>query len=163
MTPILTDERKAAIRDYLRTSFIDNPRADLKKVLIDPGVSDKDFLTEEMIDGILSVGAKDPKAADKKRHYKRAIRVSRSPETWRHLEHYPAYQISSHGRLRSVMRGRDTDVLKPRFSWHYGKLVTAYNILDKDGVKRSRFVGTLMINAGFIKARQWTKEKASSI
>lgn len=52
MTAILTDERKAAIRDYLRGSHID--AADLKKVLIDPGISDKDFLTDEMIDGLLS-------------------------------------------------------------------------------------------------------------
>jgi hypothetical protein len=54
MTPNLTDERKAAIRDYLRTSFTGDPRADLKKVLIDPGVSDKDFLTDEMIGGLLT-------------------------------------------------------------------------------------------------------------
>jgi hypothetical protein len=157
----LTDARKAAIRDHLRTAYVDDPRAELKKVLIDPDISDKDFLTDEMIDELLS-DVKSKAAAGGKRHYKRAIRVSRSPETWRHLEHYPAYQISSHGRLRSVMRAKDTDVLKPRFSWHYGKLVAAYNINDKDGIKRSRFVGTLMINAGFIKARQWGKEKAAS-
>lgn len=102
----------------------------------------------------------EPTETKKKRHYKRAIRVSRSPEIWRHLEHYPGYQISSHGRLRSAQRANDTDVLKPRFSWHYGKLVAAYNILDKDGIKRSRFVGTLMINAGFVKARDWKKEKS---
>jgi hypothetical protein len=53
MTPNLTDERKAAIRDYLRTC-VGDPRADLRKVLIDPDTSNKAFLTDEMIDGLLS-------------------------------------------------------------------------------------------------------------
>lgn len=53
MNAILTDERKADIRDYLRTC-VGDPRADLKKVLIDPDTSDKAFLTDEMIDGLLA-------------------------------------------------------------------------------------------------------------
>ena len=164
MSAILTDERKAAIRDYLRTSFIDDPRTDLKKVLIDPGISDKDFLTDEMIDGLLSDVPKAPKAEPegKRGHYKRAIRVSRSPETWRILTHYPEYQISSHGRLRSVLRAKDSDFLKPKFSWHYGKMVEAFELKDKDGVRRSRFKGTLMINAGFLKSPKWRKKETAS-
>jgi len=63
MTAILTNERKADIRDYLRT-YVGDPRADLKKVLIDPDTSDKDFLTDEMIDGLLSDGKPAPAAIE---------------------------------------------------------------------------------------------------
>jgi hypothetical protein len=53
---ILTDERKAAIQEHLRENpVLANPEF-LKGVLIAPGVSDKDSLTDEMIDEILSDG-----------------------------------------------------------------------------------------------------------
>jgi len=93
--------------------------------------------------------------AKKRGPYKRAVRVSRSPETWRILPNYPDYQISNHGRLRSLMRAKPEDCLKPRFSWWHGKAVAAYKLLDKDGRQRSRFVGGLMMSVGFLKPQTW--------
>src|SRR5579872_1993354 len=51
---ILTDERKTTIREHIRESPVSATREFLKSVLIDPGTSDKAFLTDEMIDGLLS-------------------------------------------------------------------------------------------------------------
>lgn len=161
MTPILTDERKADILEYVQ----DTPgvtRKDLKTVLVNIDVEGQ-FLTDAMIDELLRKAK--PKAEhvnSEKSHYKRAIRVRRSPETWRHLDNYPGYQISSHGRLRTVQRANADDVLKPRFSWHYGKVVMAYELRDKDGNRKARFVGSLMMAAGFLKAPQWRKKEAES-
>ena len=53
MTPVLTDERKAAIKDMVQGAPGLWKRADLSKIKIDPAIPDQ-FLTEEMIGEILS-------------------------------------------------------------------------------------------------------------
>ncbi len=93
-----------------------------------------------------------------KSKYKRAKQAARSPETWRILRNYPDYEISSHARVRSLQRNAD-DCLKPRYSWHYGKLAVFYDLRDSQGKKFSRWIGPLMVTAGFVTEPKWMSKK----
>jgi hypothetical protein len=97
-----------------------------------------------------------------KSNFKRAKRASRSPEVWRILRNYPEYEISSHGRVRSLTRAVGTDWLKPRFVWYYGKVVVAVK-LSVAGKPIERFIGPLMIQAGFLKEPKWMAKKKAGI
>jgi hypothetical protein len=103
-----------------------------------------------------------PANGQAKSKFKRAKRVPRSPETWRILRNYPEYEISSHGRVRSLTRAVATDWLKPRFVWHHGKVVLAVR-LSIDGKPVDRFIGPLMIQAGFLKEPKWMAKKAETV
>ena len=98
------------------------------------------------------------RAGRKMKPFKRAKRVSISPETWRILEHYPLYQISSHGRVRALDRAAPDDFLKPRFRWFRGMSVSFIILRDKDGKRRERMTGYLMVSAGFMTRPKWMKD-----
>jgi len=104
-----------------------------------------------------SSSADKPKAGKKKKRgpFNHARRVSRSPETWRILKNYPAYEISSHGRVRSLDRARPDDWLKPRRKWYRGVCVEWVVIRDRDGQRCERMVGKLLIDAGFLPRPEW--------
>lgn len=87
--------------------------------------------------------------------FRQAKRVSRSVETWRVLANYPTYEISSHGRVRAVDRARVEDWLKPRRRWFRGMSVDSVSIRDRDGNLRSPMIGTLLVQAGYVK--DWRK------
>jgi hypothetical protein len=53
----------------------------------------------------------NPPGAKAKRFFKQPRRVSRAAETWRCLNNYPCYEVSSHGRVRSRDR---LDPQRPR-------------------------------------------------
>lgn len=83
--------------------------------------------------------------------FRQAKRVSRSPETWRVLANYPTYEISSHGRVRAIDRAKPEDWLKPRRTWHYGMAVDSVVLKSRDGERTERFIGKLLLAAGFLK------------
>jgi len=89
--------------------------------------------------------------------FRQARRVSKSPETWRSLSNYPTYEISSHGRVRSLDRANPTDWLKPRRKWFRGVCVEYVVINDRDGKRCERMVGKLLIAAGFLEKPAWMK------
>jgi hypothetical protein len=89
--------------------------------------------------------------------FKKAIRVSQSPETWRFLTNYPKYEISAHGRVRALDRAKPEDWLKPRRHWYKGLCVDSVVLKDRDGRRREIFVGKLLIAAGFLSRPDWMK------
>lgn len=93
-----------------------------------------------------------------KRGYRRAKTVSRSPETWRFLRHYPLYEISSHGRVRALNRAKRDDWLKPRWGWKRGVPTPSVVLIDKDGKRRERNVPMPLISVGFLKKPRWMEE-----
>jgi hypothetical protein len=103
-----------------------------------------------------SPAANKPK---RKRLFKQARRVSKHPETWRILKNYPTYEISSHGRVRSLNRIRPDDWLKPRRRWYKGLCVDSVVILDRDGKRCERFIGMLLVSAGFLPRQDWMDKK----
>jgi hypothetical protein len=96
MTPNLTDERKAAIRDYLRTC-VGDPRADLKKVLIDPDTSNKAFLTDEMIAGLLS--AAEPVRTDQAGISSDRVDTDEEPDLYVPDSDFPDYATNWDGTV----------------------------------------------------------------
>jgi len=104
------------------------------------------------------VAERETKRAKRKgKPFKRARRVARSPETWRHLKNYTGYEISSHGRVRSLDRARPDDWLKPRRKWFKGMSVEWVVLYDSEGKRRERMVGYLLIDAGFLLRPTWMK------
>lgn len=101
--------------------------------------------------------------AGKPKYWKAARRVSRSEETWRILDNYPNYEISSHGRVRSLSRVRPDDWLKPRRRWQYGHCVESIVLFDKDHIRRERDIGWLLVASGFLKRPKWAVKKSSSV
>jgi hypothetical protein len=89
--------------------------------------------------------------------FRQPRRVSRAIEKWRVLDTYPNYEISSHGRVRSRDRARPTDWLKPRWQWHHGKGLPSVVLKNRDGQRCERFVGRLLIEAGFLNRPDWMK------
>jgi len=94
-------------------------------------------------------------------HLRKARRVSRSREAWRILKDYPAYEVSSHGRCRSLDRVKYDDVLKPRYTFLKGFWIPYFAIADKDGKRRERQAGFLMQSAGFLEIKFKAKAKAA--
>jgi hypothetical protein len=90
--------------------------------------------------------------------FRQARRVSKSIEVWRCLSNYPAYEISSHGRVRSLDRARPGDWLKPRYRWYKGVSVTSVVIRNRDGRRCERMIGKLLIAAGFMEKPDWMKD-----
>jgi hypothetical protein len=96
--------------------------------------------------------APEPKEPPKRRGlFHKPKRVSKSPETWRHLSNYPGYEISSHGRVRSLDRAAPGDWLKPRRRWYKGLPVDSVVLKDRDGKRREPLVGSLLVAARFLK------------
>jgi hypothetical protein len=89
-------------------------------------------------------------------------RVSQAAETWRCLSNYPLYEISSHGRVRSLDRAKPDDWLKPRRRWIRGHSVDFVVIKDRDGRRCERMIGKLLIAAGFLPKPEWMERKSSS-
>jgi hypothetical protein len=89
-------------------------------------------------------------------------RVSQAAETWRCLNNYPLYEISSHGRVRALDRARPDDWLKPRRRWIRGHSVDFVVIKDRDGRRCERMIGKLLIAAGFLPTPEWMEKKSSS-
>jgi NUMOD4 motif len=88
----------------------------------------------------------------------RRTAVSKSTETWRCLGLYPAYEISSYGRVRSLDRAKPGDWLKPRYRWFKGLCVASVVIKDSDGRRCERMIGVLLIAAGFMLKPAWMKK-----
>jgi hypothetical protein len=162
MTPILTEERKAELRAVIqkmrRPDGDDAHLAKLLEVYPIDNAQPEIRLTAEMIEEIFPTAERkaptNGNGQPKTKKFKRARRVSRGAETWRILRNYPEYEISSHGRVRSLTRANPDDCLKPRFVWHHGKVVLAVR-LASGGKVYDRFVGPLLIQAGFLKAPDW--------
>src|ERR1700720_2423507 len=93
----------------------------------------------------------------RKSKLKTARRVAKSAESWRILRNYPEYEISSHGRVRSMNRARPSDFLKPRFVWHHGKVAEAFTLCS-GGKEHTRFKGPLMVSAGLLKSPSWMNQ-----
>jgi len=102
-----------------------------------------------------------PTAKKRKGVFKQARRVSRAPETWRVLKNYPTYEVSSHGRVRSLDRARPDDWLKPRYRWYKGMGTSSVVIKDRDGTRCERDIAKLMIDAGFLSRPTWMKHSKS--
>jgi hypothetical protein len=88
---------------------------------------------------------------------KPARSVSRSSEAWRCLSNYPAYEISSYGRVRALDRAKPGDWLKPRLRWFRGQCVAYVVLRDRDGRRCERMVGKLLIAAAFMPKPEWMK------
>jgi len=86
-----------------------------------------------------------------------ARRVARSPEAWRCLNNYPGYEISSHGRVRSIGRAKPGDWLKPRWKWHMGRPLQFVVLYDAEHKRCERLVGYLLLDAGFLTRPDWMK------
>lgn len=110
---------------------------------------------EERQENAATMPKPKPKPAPK--IFKRARRVSKSAESWRCLSDYPAYEISSHGRVRAIDRARPADWLKPRRRWFRGMCVDYVVITDRDGRRCERMVGKLLIAAGFLPRPAWMR------
>lgn len=139
MTPTLTADRKADIREYIR----DAPgvtEKELKTILIDPDV-EGEFLTDGMIADLLKHADKPKRQGKYKAH-----RVARSKEQWRVLTNYPNYEVSNYGRVRCLQRCKADDWLKPRWKFKQKPFVVLY---DKDGKRCEREVYWLMVGAGW--------------
>jgi len=87
--------------------------------------------------------------------FRQARRVSRCPETWRVLKNYPLYEISSHGRVRALDRAHPEDWLKPRRKWYRGMCPDSVVLRDHEGKRCERFIGKLLIAAGFMSKPDW--------
>jgi hypothetical protein len=87
--------------------------------------------------------------------------VSKSSETWRCLGHYPLYEVSSYGRVRSLNRVRPGDWLKPRYRWFKGMCVPSVVLRDSEGRRCERMIGALLIDSGFMKKPGWMKSASS--
>ena len=110
MTPILTDERKAAIKEMIQSAPGVWTRRDLKtSVEIDPDFPDQ-FLTDEMADEIL--GKKAPAVPDPtKKKPVRPVHCYVKPddqEHWYRIPETPDYFISQYLRVMRVTPGQRT-------------------------------------------------------
>jgi hypothetical protein len=95
------------------------------------------------------------KATRKRKLFASPRHASKAIETWRCLNDYPDYEISSHGRVRARDRARPGDWLKPRRRWYYGKSVDFVVLKDRDGRRCERMVGWLLVAAGFLPKPKW--------
>ena len=84
-------------------------------------------------------------AARSSKSKKRARNVAKSKEIWRGLHNYPGYEVSSHGRVRSL-NSPIGQFLKPRWFQRMPKVV----IYDAEGIRRERAIYFLMVQARFI-------------
>lgn len=104
-------------------------------------------------------GETSPAAKPKKRGlFSQPRRVSKAIETWRCLNNYPNYEVSSHGRVRAIDRANPNDWLKPRRKWYKGMCPDSVVLKDRDGNRREVFVGKLLIAAGFMAQPKFMKQ-----
>jgi hypothetical protein len=104
-----------------------------------------------------------PAPAKRKGVLKPARSVSKSSEAWRCLSNYPAYEISSYGRVRALDRARPGDWLKPRLRWFRGQCVPYVVLRDRDGRRCERMVGKLLIASGFMPKPAWMDRKPDTL
>jgi NUMOD4 motif len=109
-------------------------------------------IANRIIDSIDEPITEKPK---KKGLFRQARRVSRTSETWRVLKNYPLYEISSHGRVRALDRAHPDDWLKPRRKWYRGMCPDSVVLRDHEGKRCERFIGKLLIAAGFMPRPEW--------
>jgi len=110
-----------------------------------------------------SKSSKSPKKPPKGRgFFKPARRIARSPEAWRGLKDYPAYEISSHGRVRCVDRVSPEDCLKPRYRFFRGQW-SLWIRLSLKGVKYERQIPWLMVAAGYLDAPKRKQDDAGGV
>jgi NUMOD4 motif len=94
-----------------------------------------------------------PTASQKSRGYFKPAKrnATKGAERWRILKHYPKYEISDYGRVRSLDRARPEDVLKPRLKFWRGSATFTYRLVQEDRRVRDVFVGSLLLSVGFMK------------
>jgi hypothetical protein len=73
----------------------------------------------------------------------------RSKESWRCIADFPNYEVSNFGRVRSLNRGQDGDVLKPEYKWRNRHFMTQYS-LYRDGARSKLHLYALLKRAGFL-------------
>lgn len=139
---------KYARKCFARTPSVNNAFCEIQQHFNTPTLSDeqlKAFVENEF--HAFKASAPDPvKAPTKSRRS-----TARSKETWRIIDDYPDYEVSSQGRARSLKRVEAAVVLAPHFR-RFGKMWVPYYSLYKDGQKKTVQAGWLRVAAGFQKA-----------
>ena len=141
MYPAQADEAEDELSGILPEELDDALRG------LDPRSDEFERVFDEFYEKAKTTAVAQAKAKPAKAKYK-PHRATKSREQWRVLKNYPSYEISNKSRVRSLVRTKPDDWLKPR--WFRGdQYVVLY---DKDGARRELRVYWLMVAAGWLGA-----------